>query len=137
MDGLAKAAVFFGLLAALAVMVLAIRWFFLIRRLHRLADQVSTTVAPELTEAVRGWRAAAESVQRSAAKLDQGLSCLAKTLGRVDRMTENLETGSLARTLIAPTVLKVAAWLGGLQRGLSSAHKEAPGRGKTEEGLED
>lgn len=121
MDGLAEAAVFLGLLAALAVMVLAIRWFFLIRRLHRLADQVSTAVAAELSEAVRAWRVAAESVQRSAGKLDQGLNCLARTLDRFDRMTENLETGSFARTLMAPTVLKVAAWLGGLQRGLSSS----------------
>jgi hypothetical protein len=147
MDGLARIAVFFGLLAAVAVVVLATRWFLLIGRLHRFVDQVSAAVGGEVSEAFRSWRAAAESVQRSAAKLDEGLNCLARTLDRVDRMSEKLETGSLGG-VFAPAVLKLAAWVGGLQKGLSSVHQRdraapraatpaAPRSRAGEEGLED
>jgi len=128
MNGLAQLAVFF----ALAIMVLAIRWFFLVRRLHRLADEISCVIGAEVSDAVHAWRGAAESVQRSAGKLDQGIDALGRTLGRLDRMTEGLESGSLTRTLVGPTVLKIAAWLGGLQKGLASTHKA-----RAEEGLDD
>jgi len=127
-----EALVVVGTLAGLAVLAAAVSWLFLVRRLRQLADQIGHAVQAEARQAFLSWKAAADAVQRSAGKLDQGLESLARTLDRADRVTERLEPESLTHTVVAPLLVKIGAWLGGFRKGLGSAHRR-----KTDEGLED
>jgi len=127
-----KLAVFVAILTALAVLVLAIRSYYLVKRLHKLADQIGSTAEVELKQAVGAWRDAAQEVQRAAGKLDDGFGSLASTLKRIDRVTERLESGSLVQTVVAPAVLKIASWLDGVRKGMASVHGQ-----KAEERSED
>jgi len=97
-------------------------------RLRRLLAQVENTLDPEVREMLRAWREAAQGVQQAARKLDEGLAALARTLERVDRLSQKLEPDSLARTLLQPAVAKLLAWLAGVQKGLASVRECGGGK---------
>jgi hypothetical protein len=117
---MAELALLAATLAALAVTAVAIRAYLAMGRLHRLVEQVGKVEA-ELAQTIEAWGQTARGVQQAVGNLDDGLKSLAKTLERVDRLTERLEPESVARTVVAPMVAKMAAWVSGLRKGLASA----------------
>ena len=129
METLALVAAF---LAAIALLALAIRGYYLVKRLHQLVDSLDRTVENEVNPAVRGWREAADGIKQAAGKLESGAASLATTLDRVDRLTERLEPDSLLRTMMGPAIMKLASWVAGFRKGMASVR--AP---KAEEQLDD
>jgi len=127
METVAIVAIVTACLAAVAVLALAIRSCYLVKRLHQLVDSLSRSVEEELNPAVRSWREAADGVKHAAGKLDSGAASLASTLDRLDHFTEKLEPDSLLRTMMGPAILKLASWVAGFRKGMASVHA-----GKTE-----
>ena len=119
-------------LAAVAVLALALRAYYFVRRLHQVVDSLGRTVEQELNPAVRAWREAAEGVRKAATTLDSGCASIASALDRVDRLTERLEPDSLMRTMVGPAIAKIASWVSGFRKGIASVHG-----GKAEEGLDE
>ena len=127
-------------LAALAAAALAIRAYLAVARLQAVIDQVGKAVETDLRATIRAWGNTAQGLQQAVGKLDGSLQSLASTLERVDRVTEKLEPESVARTVVAPAVAKLAAWVAGLRKGLASTRhgkgraKAGAGPGEGEEG---
>ena len=113
-------------LAALAAVAVGIRIFVLVGRLQQLLETVKRTVESDVTDTVR------ELGEKAVGKLDDGLGSLASSLDRVDRLTEKLEPDSVTRTVVQPAVAKIAAWIGGVRKGMSAA-RERKARGAAEE----
>jgi hypothetical protein len=107
-------ALFAAALAAFVLAAVGIRVYFLVKRVHRLLDS-------EVGDMVRAWSDVARGVQEAVGKVDDGLSSLATSLQRVDRLTEKLEPEAMARTVLKPTVAKILSWIRGLRKGLASA----------------
>jgi len=119
-------------LAALAAVAVAIRIFVLVGRLQQLVETVKRTVESDVTDTVRELGETARGVQKAVGKLDDGLGSLASALDRVDRLTEKLEPDSVTRTVVQPAVAKIAAWIGGVRKGVSAA-RERKAQGAAEE----
>jgi hypothetical protein len=118
-----------AVVALLALAALAIRAYFLVRRAHQFLDQVGRLVEEEVRVTLGRLAETARGVEKTVGKLDEGLSSLASTLARVDRLGEKLEPESLARTIISPAVGKITSWIAGVRRGMRSvrARKERGG----------
>lgn len=123
-------------LAALVLAAVGIRAYFLVKRLHGVLDRVDQLVASDATTTVRALGDTARGAQAAVAKLEDGLSALASTLERVDRLSANLEPDSMARTVAQPIVTKVLAWISGLRKGLGSVRKKGAPAGEAAEGAE-
>lgn len=119
-------------LAALAAVAVAIRIFVLLGRVQQLVETVKRTVESDVTDTVRELGETARGVQKAVGKLDDGLGSLASSLDRVDRLTEKLEPDSVTRTVVQPAVAKIAAWIGGVRKGMSAA-RERKAKGAAEE----
>ena len=117
---------FAAAVALLALAALAIRAYFLVKRTHTLLDQVGKLLEAEVTDVVRTLGGAARGVEQAVGKLDKGLEALSSTLQRVDHVTQKLEPESLAHTVGRPALAKLAAWVGGLRKGLARVRR---GRG--------
>jgi len=89
-----------------------------------------------LTPTVRAWEETARGVQNAARKLDEGLGSLARTLGRVDRMSEKLEPEVVTLSVIQPAMAKIVSWLGGVRKGLGEVVGHRPRAKGTAEGVE-
>lgn len=114
---------FAAAVALLALAALAIRAYFLVKRTHTLLDQVGRLVDTEVTEVVRTLGGAARGVEQAVGKLDKGLESLSSTLDRVDRVTHKLEPEYLAHTVAQPVLAKLAAWVGGVRKGLARVRR--------------
>jgi hypothetical protein len=121
MEGLVLAAALVALLAAAGV---AVRAYFLLKRIHRMVDS-------EIAPTVQALRDTLQEVRGTVGKLDKGVESLASMLERVDRVTEKLEPESMARAAARAPLKKLASWIGGVRRGLASIRGEkaacAPG----------
>jgi hypothetical protein len=123
-------------LAALVLAAVGIRAYFVVKRLHALLDRVDQLVASDVAATVRALGDTARGAQAAVAKLENGLSTLASTLERVDRLSANLEPDSMARTVAQPVVTKVLGWISGLRKGLGSARKKGAPAVEAAEGAE-
>lgn len=111
-----------GALAALAVIALVVRAFFLVKRVQSVWQQVQRTVESELAPSLRAWGEAAQGVQQAARKLDGVLAGLDSIVQRLDRLSQRLDSG----LLMGAAVTKVTAWLAGVRRGLQACqHKDS------------
>ena len=117
MEGLVQLA---AAIALLALAALAIRVYVLVTRVHRLTDQVSRLVESDVAAAIRALGDTARGARHAIGKLDDGFASLAKSLQRIDRLTEKLEPESMAQTVLRPAVAKIGSWLAGVRRGLAS-----------------
>ena len=120
-----KLALLAAALALLALTALAVRAYFLLKRIHQLVDQVGRLVDSDVASTVRALGDTARGAQQAVGKLDKGLASLANSLDRLDRLTVNLEPESLARTVLQPALAKTVAWLGGVRKGLASVRVRA------------
>jgi hypothetical protein len=123
-------------LAGLVLAAVGIRVYFLVKRLERLADQVGEFVASEAGPTVRALGDTARGARGAAEKLEEGLGSLASTLGRVDRLTAELEPDSIARRMVEPVVAKIVSWIMGVRKGLRAVRKEKSERAEAAEGSE-
>ncbi|MCJ7822451.1 MAG: hypothetical protein MUQ26_05120 [Armatimonadetes bacterium] len=123
-------------LAALVLAVVGIRAYFLVKRLHLLLDHVDQLVASDVTTTVRALGDTARGARTAVAKLEGGLSALARTLERVERLSANLEPDSVARTVAQPVVTRLLGWVSGLRKGLGAARTKGPPAGEVAEGAE-
>jgi len=114
---------FAAAVALLALAALAVRAYFLVKRTHTLLDQVGGLLDTEVAEVVRRLGGAARGVEQAVGKLDKSLESLSSTLDRVDRVTHKLEPDYLAHTVAQPVLAKLAAWVGGLRRGLARVRR--------------
>jgi hypothetical protein len=121
-------ALVFAAIAALVFIAVGIGALCLQARIRRLVDQMQKTLESEARTALRAWADAARGVQHSASELDRNLGALARTLDRLDRLTQSLEPDNLARALFHPALAKLLAWLGGFRKGLASAPAGAEDR---------
>lgn len=110
-------------LAALVLAALGIRAYCLVKRLHRLADQVGDLVDSDVGPTMRAWGDTARGARGAVEKLDGGLGSLASTLDRADRLTAHLEPDSMTRTVMQPVVAKIVSWVSGVRKGLGSVRK--------------
>jgi hypothetical protein len=117
-------------LAALAVAALAVRTYVLVRRAHEVVDRVAEVVDTDIAGTAQAWRETARGVQQAAGKLERGLSSLASTADRLDRLAAKLDQEPLARLLVAPTLSKLSAWVAGVRRGLAKTHRQKPPGGR-------
>ncbi len=113
-------ALVFATIAALVFIAVGIGALCVQARIRDLVDRLQSILDSEVTPLVRAWTEAARGVQHSAGELDRGLGALARTLDRLDRLTEKLQPDSLARTLLHPALAKLLAWLGGFRKGVAS-----------------
>ena len=111
---------FAAAVALLALAALAIRAYLLVKRTHELLDA-------EVADVIRTLGGAARGVEQAVGKLDKGLEALSSTLDRVDRVTQKLEPESLAHTVAQPALAKIAAWVGGIRKGLARARRDKKG----------
>jgi len=123
-------------LAAVALIVVSVKAYFLMIRAQAVVDRLGRLVDSELTPTVRAWEETARGVQNAARKLDEGLGSLARTLGRVDRMSEKLEPEVVTLSVIQPAMAKVVSWLGGVRKGLGDVVGHRPRAKGTAEGVE-
>ena len=105
-------------LAGAALIVVSVKAYLLMIRAQDVVDRLGRLVEGELTSAMRAWDETARGVENAARKLAEGLGSLARTLGRVDRVTERFEPEVLALSVIRPAAERVASWLGGVRKGL-------------------
>ena len=129
-----KLALLAAAVALLALAAVAIRAYFLVKRIHQLTDQVGRLLESEVSSTIRALGDTARGAQAAVGKLDDGLGSLASSLDRVDRLTAKLEPESLARTVLHPTVARLAAWVGGLRKGLASSRARRRQEEKANEG---
>ena len=111
---------FAAAVALFALAALAIRAYLLVKRTHELLDA-------EVADVVRTLGGAARGVEQAVGKLDTGLESLSSTLDRVDRVTQKLEPESLAQQVTQPALAKIAAWVGGIRKGLARARRDRKG----------
>ena len=123
-------------LAAVALIVVSVKAYFLMIRAQAVVDRLGRLVDSELTPTVRAWEETARGVQNAARKLDEGLGSLARTLARVDRMSEKLEPEVVTLSVIQPAMAKVVSWLGGVRKGLGEVVGHRPRAKGTAEGVE-
>jgi len=123
-------------LAAVALIVVSVKAYFVMIRAQAVVDRLGRLVDSELTPTVRAWEETARGVQNAARKLDEGLGSLARTLGRVDRMSEKLEPEVVTLSVIQPAMAKVVSWLGGVRKGLGEVVGHRPRAKGTAEGVE-
>jgi len=123
-------------LAAVALIVVSVKAYFLMIRAQAVVDRLGRLVDSELTPTVRAWEETARGVQNAARKLDEGLGSLARTLARVDRMSEKLEPEVVTLSVIQPAMAKVVSWLGGVRKGLGDVVGHRPRAKGTAEGVE-
>ncbi|MCJ7750190.1 MAG: hypothetical protein MUQ65_03705 [Armatimonadetes bacterium] len=123
-------------LAATALIVVSVKAYLLMIRAQAVVDGLGRLVESELTPTVRAWGETARGVQDAARKLDEGLGSLARTLGRVDRISERLEPEVVTLSVIQPAVAKVVSWLGGVRKGLGDVVGHRPRAKGTAEGVE-
>jgi len=121
-------------LAGLVLAVVGIRVYFLVLRLHRLLDQVGESVASDVGPTMRALGDTARGAQGAVEKLEKGLTSLASTLDRADRLTAELEPDSMARRVMEPVVAKIVAWISGVRKGLGSVRKGRAGAAEAAEG---
>lgn len=114
---------FAAAVALLALAALAIRAYFLVKRTHTLLDQVGRLLDTEVAGTVRTLGGAARGVEQAVGKLDKGLESLSSTLDRVDRVTHKLEPDYLAHTVAQPVLAKLAAWVGGVRKGIARVRR--------------
>lgn len=123
--------------ALLALAALALRLFVLVGRLQVLIERVRTLVDADIASVVQAVGHTARGAEQAVGKLDKGLESLASALARVDGIVEKLEPESLARTVAQPAAAKLAAWVSGLRKGLSSVlGRRKAGKGEGGEGPE-
>src|SRR4030042_1541140 len=115
-----------AMLAAAALIVVSVKAYFLMVRAQAVVDRLGRLVESELTPTVRTWGGTARGGQDGARKLDEGLGSLARTLGRVDRISERLEPEVVTLSVIQPAVAKVVSWLGGVRKGLGDVVGHRP-----------
>jgi hypothetical protein len=125
-----------AMLAAAALIVVSVKAYFLMVRAQAVVDDLGRLVESELTSTVRAWGETARGVQDATRKLDEGLGSLARTLGRVDRISEKLEPEVVTFSVIQPVVTKVVSWLGGVRKGLGEVVGHRPRAKGTAEGVE-
>jgi hypothetical protein len=125
-----------AMLAAAALIVVSVKAYFLMVRAQAVVDDLGRLVESELTPTVRAWGETARGVQDATRKLDEGLGSLARTLGRVDRISEKLEPEVVTFSVIQPVVTKVVSWLGGVRKGLGEVVGHRPRAKGTAEGVE-
>jgi len=123
-------------LAAAALIVVSVKAYFLMIRAQAVVDRLGRLVESELTPTVRAWGETARGVQDATRKLDEGLGSLARTLGRVDRISERLEAEVVTLSVIQPAVAKVTSWLCGVRRGLGEVVGRRPRTKGAAEGVE-
>jgi hypothetical protein len=116
----------FVTLAAAAVIAVCWRVYWTAVEARTTLEKLGKLVEGDLTEAIREWRGTAQGVREAAGKLDDGLGSLAKTLRRVDRVTEKLEPEVLALTVVQPVIARVSSWIGGVRKGLSEVMGSRP-----------
>lgn len=112
--------------AALAVVAVCGYAILVLSQLARNAKRVWSLLDGEVEPTLRAWREAAQGVQRSAAKLDDGLDALNRSLHRLDRITERLALELLAVAAIPPAIVKVSGWLGVVRKGLAGVKGSRP-----------
>ena len=125
-----------AMLAAAALIVVSVKAYFLMVRAQAVVDDLGRLVESELTPTVRAWGETARGVQEATRKLDEGLGSLARTLGRVDRISEKLEPEVVTFSVIQPVLTKVVSWLGGVRKGLGEVVGHRPRAKGTAEGVE-
>jgi len=125
-----------AMLVAAALVVVSVKAYFLMVRAQAVVDRLGRLVESELAPTVRAWEETARGVQDAARKLDEGLGSLARTLGRVDRISERLDPEVVTLSVIQPAVTKVVSWLGGVRKGLGEVVGHRPRAKGTAEGVE-
>jgi len=117
-------------LAALAVIVLAVRILFLVRRVQKVWERVDHTIRSDLSPGICAWRDAARGVQQAAAKLEGGLAGIERIIHRLDGLSERLDSG----LLMGLALTKLSSWLAGVRRGLRVHQQRVPARHAPEPG---
>ena len=116
--------------------VVSVKAYLVMMRAQTVVDRLGQLVESELAPTVRAWGETARGVQDAARKLDEGLGSLARTLGRLDRISEKLEPEVVTLSVIQPAVTKVVSWLGGVRKGLGEVVGHRPRAKGTAEGVE-
>ena len=115
--------------AAIAIAALAIRAYYLIKRVHAIVDSVEKEIAP----ITRGANEIVQTVKGAADKLDAGAASVAKALERVDHLTERLEPESWPRTLVGSTLGRLKSWVAGFRKGVASVRGAKGAKGEKRE----
>ena len=123
-------------LAAAALIAVSVKAYFALVRAESVVEGLGQLVESEFAPMVREWGETARGVQGAARKLDEGLGSLARTLGRLDRISERLEPEVVTLSVIQPALAKVASWLGGVKKGLGDVVGHRPRARGTAEGVE-
>lgn len=113
---MATVALMAATVAALVLAAVGIRTYFLLTRIQKLVDSEVASTMRALGDTARG-------AQEALRKLDKGLTSLASSMERVDRLTEHLDPDSMARTMVKPVVAKIVSWISGVRKGLASVRR--------------
>lgn len=123
-------------LAALVLAVVGIKVYVLLTRVHRLMDQLGRILESDVRPTIEALGGVAQGARKAVGKVDDGLTAVASTLERVDRVTGQLEPDSVARGLLEPLVARILAWITRGQRGAASAGKAGACETSAERGEE-
>ena len=121
---------------ALIFSAVGIRALLLQARIGRLLDQVGRMLESDVRPTIEALGGVAQGARKAVGKVDDGLTSVANTLARVDRMTARLEPDSVARNVVEPLVTKILAWITGGRKGAASGGKPDAPEASVEQGEE-